>query len=227
MNKQRKQLVKKTDELIKAAIQKIDDEPKNAQNYYDLGSLLTELKNYEQAEALFRKALPLFATEQHDSSLLYYGLGNVLYAAGLYAQAVEVFQKVQEQKLQQDAYLMLAQSEFAQEHYQQALAFALTAAERGSQQDAAHLLMGESFLALGDFEHAQEYFEQVRTREPQNFKANFELGVINLVLGKENPCYFQQAQKSDPSAFKRMQSRLADIEKVLLAKKNTTHEKKA
>ncbi|KRL04652.1 tetratricopeptide repeat protein [Liquorilactobacillus oeni] len=219
MNKKKEKLIKETDNLVKKAIKKIDDHPEVPQNYYNLGVLLTELKNYEQAQELYIKALYLFKKNKEAADLLHYGSGNVFYAAGLYEKAVKEFQRVTGSSLKQEAYLMLAQTEFAQDHYQQAVAFALTVAEKEEKSIPALMLLGESFLALGNFETAKKYFEKVVNYEPAHFKANFELGVLELVSGGKGTAYFQCAQGIDAQAFAAMKTRLVDIERVVAARK--------
>ena len=46
-----------TNQLVHRLIVAIDQQPEKVNNYYDLGSLLTRLQSYEQAEELFMKAL--------------------------------------------------------------------------------------------------------------------------------------------------------------------------
>ena len=51
---------KETEKLVHKLVEAIDEHPDKVNNYYDLGSLLTRLNDYQQAEELFMKALGIF-----------------------------------------------------------------------------------------------------------------------------------------------------------------------
>ncbi|WP_281164908.1 tetratricopeptide repeat protein [Liquorilactobacillus sicerae] len=215
----RKQQQAKLAAKIKKLIKAIDLKPKDPQQYYALGMLLTKAQQYTQAEELFKRAINFFKHQHLATDLLEYGLGNVLYSAGLYQKSLTVFQQVKSADLKNDAYLMIAQNYYAQENYQQALVFALTVSEQAKTQQAdGWLLAGESLLALGNLKLAAKYFDQVLVNRPTNFQANFERGVIEMVWQQESERFFKQAKKSDPVKFAHQQERLADIERVLIAK---------
>lgn len=204
---------------IKKLIKAIDLRPKDPQQYYALGMLLTKSQQYSQAEELFKRAINFFKHQHLATDLLEYGLGNVLYSAGLYQESLTAFQQVKSADLKNDAYLMIAQNYYAQENYQQALAFALTVSEQTkNQQVDGWLLAGESFLALGNLKLAAKYFDQVLANRPTSFQANFERGVIEMVWQQQGDRFFKRAEKADPTKFAQQQERLADIERVLIAK---------
>ena len=112
-----KNIKNKAEELIKDLIQKIDNNPYDAQAYYNLGVALNDAHSAEQAEELFKKALNIFANSKEKSSLMHYGLGNVYYTNSMYDKAIVEFKKVQSEKLKQDSMLMMAQAYYAQENY--------------------------------------------------------------------------------------------------------------
>ena len=80
----REEQKKQTERLVHKLITAIDESPDKANNYYDLGSLLTRLQDYAQAEELFMKALGIFEAkgDQEAQNLLNYGLGNLYYEVG-------------------------------------------------------------------------------------------------------------------------------------------------
>lgn len=209
---------KKLTASVKKLISDIDHDPQDPQKYYALGMLLTKSVQYTQAEELFKRAINYFENEKLPTDLLEYGLGNVFYAAGLYQDSLQIFQKITDKKLKNDAYLMIAQNYYAQGNYQQALVFALTVSERSSlqQQLAAWLLAGESLMALGNLKLAAEYFDRVLKQKPDDFKTNFDRGVIEMVLHQDAQKYFEKAEQIDPQKFKQKQQRLTDIERVLI-----------
>ena len=129
-----KNIKNKAEELIKDLIQKIDNNPYDAQAYYNLGVTLNDAHSAEQAEELFEKALNIFANSKEKSSLMHYGLGNVYYTNSMYDKAIVEFKKVQSEKLKQDSMLMMAQAYYAQENYPQAMMYALTVSENTKEQ---------------------------------------------------------------------------------------------
>ena len=72
----REEQKKQTERLVHKLITAIDEYPDKANNYYDLGSLLTRLQDYAQAKELFMKALGIFEAkgDQEAQNLLNYGL---------------------------------------------------------------------------------------------------------------------------------------------------------
>lgn len=209
--------IQETTHAVRKLVAAVDEDPNNPQVYYNLGSMLTELKNYQQAEKLFKKALHFFK-DNKQKAILHYGLGNVFYANGLYQEAIGEFQKIKQDKLKLDALLMIAQAEYAQNNYQVSLAYALTVAEQRNDHDSL-MLLGENFLALGNFSQAEKYFDKVLSEWPNDEKANFQRGIIGLVAGEDNELFFEKVKKSNPEYFKKMKSRLVDVERFIAARK--------
>ena len=89
----REEKKKETEKLVHKLIQAIDEHPDKVNNYYDLGSLLTRLNDYTQAEELFMKALGIFEAKgaQDAQDLLNYGLGNLYYEVGKVDRAIELY----------------------------------------------------------------------------------------------------------------------------------------
>lgn len=215
---QQKKKEKELAASVKKLISDIDNDPQNSERYYALGMLLTKSAQYEPAEELFKRTINYFENEHLPTDLLQYGLGNVFYTAGMYQDSLRVFQKISDKRLKNDAYLMIAQNYYAQGNYQQALVFALTVSEQSliQQQMAAWSLVGESLMALGNLKLAADYFDRVLKQKPNEFKTNFDRGVIEMVLHRDAKKYFEIAEQIDPLEFKRKQQRLTDIERVLV-----------
>ena len=150
------------------------------------------------------------------TELLHYGLGNVYYASELYDEAIAQFNLIQDGKLQAEAYTMLAQAYYAKADYQKALVFALTASEK--MRSAATLsLMGDCFLALGNFGPAKDYYQQALQLEPNDTRINFQLGVLAVVNGADPTSYFARAKQSDPKLYQTLKTRLNDVEQTMQA----------
>lgn len=202
------------DTILHELIDKIDQNPYEPQGYYNLGTFLVTQKNYVQAEELFKRALNVFKDQPKQQQVLYYGLGNVYYESELYEQAIATFQKIQDIKLKGQAYLMLAQSYYAKKNYQQALAFALTASEEQQCFDESLNLVADCFLALGDFNQAQKYYQKILQKDINNVHANFHYGLCLVVLGKDPARYFERVKHQDLAYYQKMQQRLTDIQNL-------------
>lgn len=202
----------KSNKIVHELVGKVEREPDNPDVYYELGSYLTKIKDYSHAEELYKKALSHFDEKNMKSDLLEYGLGNVFYEAELYPEAIQSFQKVTNQAMKENAFLMMAQSYMAQESYQQALAFAITAQEINPESIDTNELIGDIFLALGQFENAARYYDQVLKVDDNHAKANFQRGLVGMVLGNPSDAYFMRSKSSDEVYFDAQKKRLSEIE---------------
>lgn len=212
---EREKLQVKNDRVIKRLIADLDKDPYDPKRYYDLGSMLTTIQSFQQAEELFLKGLNVFEKEPQKQELLHYGLGNVYYSTGLYAKATAEFSKVKDKKLNADALLMIAQGYFAQNQYQQAMVYALTASENSPNEPDAKSLLGNCFLATGDFRNAQKYYDQALSLKPNDVRVNFQRGLTALVQGQDADRFFTKVKKRDPQYFEKHKERLNDIATVV------------
>lgn len=212
-NKQAAEAEKATHQLVKA----IDRDPYNVDNYYQLGVILTEMQSFPQAEELLKRAITIFKKDQDKVDLLTYGLGNVYYTAGLYDNAISEFQKVSNPSLKSDAYLMIGQSKYAQQDYQQAMVFALTASEQKPSGKSSKRLLADCFLALGQFKQAENFYQQVLQIDSKDLRALFQLGVVKLTLEGPQAAnqYFNKVKQRDRDYFDRMSERLNDVQRFI------------
>lgn len=208
---------KQTEQLVHRLVQAIDEHPEKYNNYYDLGSLLTRLQDYEQAEELFLKALGIFEPQgdQKAINLLKYGLGNLYYSADQIDQAIKYYNQIDDAKLVADAYLMLAQSYMKKQNYKQAVAFGLTALEHREDDPEIAQVLGDSFLALGDFKQAKEYYNQILKHHPGRADTQFNRGLVAMALGEPYEQYLTQAKQLDLDYYERSEARIADIQHAL------------
>lgn len=210
---------RKADETLHKLVEDIDNHPDDYRTYYDLCSFLVQLHNYTQAEELMMKALGLFAGRSKKAKeTLTYGLGNVYYAAGEYDKAIEQFNSLSDGNMKTDAYIMLAQSYMAKEDYKKAVVFALTAQGFRRQDPEINYLLASSLLALGNFKEAAEFYDKVLAAKPNDGKANFDRGIVAMVLEEDFSAYFDKAKSNNPKYFEKGQKRLADIEKFIQVK---------
>lgn len=206
---------------IHKLVEKVDHEPDNYHNYYDLATFLVEAKDYEQAEELLMKALGLFDKSNQDvKDTLKFGLGNVYYAAAEYDKAIKIFQEIDDKKLQEESYIMLAQSYMAKGDNKRAMVFALSAQSARHDDPDVNQMIGDNLLALGNFAQAGDFYDIVLKTEPENGKANFNRGLVAMVNGEDFENYFAKAKQADPAYFEKGQQKLKDIEKVIQINKD-------
>lgn len=211
-----------TQRLVHQLVQAIDNEPYRVNNYYDLGSFLTRLKDYEQAEELFMKALGVFdqRNDPDAMNLLRYGLGNVYYEAGEPDKALKEYGKIDDNHRKADAYLMMAQSMMKKHQYKQAVAFGLTAHDLRKQDPEIDEVLGDSLLALGEFKQAGKYYDAILKHHPGRADTQFNRGIVAMTQGEDPDDYFQQAQQLDPHYYEESTKRLKQIEATLKKQKD-------
>lgn len=219
IQKEHEEKQKKADETLHKLVNDIDEHPNDYRTYYDLGAFLVELHNFTQAEELIMKALGLFADKNKKAKeVLTYGLGNVYYAAGEFDKSIEQFNSLSSSDMKADAYIMLAQSYMGKKDYKKAVVFALTAQGSRKQDPDVNYLLGSSLIALGNFSEAAQFLDNTLHAQPKNGKANFDRGIVAMVLEEDFDYYFENAKKYDKKYFDNGQKRLADIEKFVQAK---------
>ncbi|MCD7129674.1 tetratricopeptide repeat protein [Limosilactobacillus agrestis] len=208
---------KETEKLVHKLVEAIDEHPDKVNNYYDLGSLLTRLNDYQQAEELFMKALGIFEAkgDKDAMNLLNYGLGNLYYEIGKVNEAIKLYNKIDDPKLKADSYLMLAQSYMKKGQYKQAVAYGLTALELHPDDPEINQVIGDSLLALGEFKQAKAYYDAILKYHPGRADTQFNRGIVAMVLGEPYKNYLAQAKQLDPNYYHKSEQRLNDIEKTL------------
>ncbi|MBB1085254.1 tetratricopeptide repeat protein [Limosilactobacillus fastidiosus] len=223
----RKEQKKQTERLVHKLITAIDEHPEKANNYYDLGSLLTRLQDYAQAEELFMKALGIFEAknDQEAQNLLNYGLGNLYYEVGKVDQAIKLYNKIDDKKLKADSYLMLAQSYSKKKQYRQAVAYGLTAHELRPEDPEINQALGDALLALGEFKQAASYYDAILKRHPGRADTQFNRGLVAMVLGEPYKDYLNQARQLDLDYYTKSEKRIAEIEKTLQATQKPQNDK--
>lgn len=210
---------KETEKLVHKLIEAIDEHPEKVNNYYDLGSLLTRLNDYQQAEELFMKALGIFEAKNDQAALnlLNYGLGNLYYEVGKVNAAIKLYNKIDDAKIKADSYLMLAQSYMKKGQHKQAVAYGLTAHELRKEDPEINQVIGDSLLALGEFDQAKNYYDAILKHHPGRADTQFNRGIVAMVLGEPYKDYLVQAKQLNPNYYHKSEKRLAEIEKTLQA----------
>lgn len=212
----RAKIAKEVDMTIKDLIAKIDANPTQWQYYNDLVIILTQIGDYNSAEELAMKALGLFVSDKASQQTLLYTLGNVYYSAGEYQKAVSYYQQIDDKNVKSDAFVMLAQSFMAQQDYQQAFVYALTAHEQLPEDEQLMVLLGDICLALGDFTRADTYYLKA-LEVSSDMSALFGRGLVALALGNEDKAtaLFTQVKDTDLHFYQVNQQRVDEIVTVL------------
>lgn len=223
----REEQKKQIERLVHKLITAIDKSPDKANNYYDLGSLLTRLQDYAQAEELFMKALGIFEAkgDQEAQNLLNYGLGNLYYEVGKVDQAIKLYNKIDDKKLKADSYLMLAQSYSKKKQYKQVVAYGLTAHELRPEDPEIDQALGDALLALGEFKQAASYYDAILKHHPGRADTQFNRGLVAMVLGEPYKDYLNQARQLDLDYYTKSEKRIAEIEKTLQATQKPQNDK--
>lgn len=223
----REEQKKQTERLVHKLITAIDESPDKANNYYDLGSLLTRLQDYAQAEELFMKALGIFEAkgDQEAQNLLNYGLGNLYYEVGKVDQAIKLYNKIDDKKLKADSYLMLAQSYSKKKQYKQVVAYGLTAHELRPEDPEIDQALGDALIALGEFKQAASYYDAILKHHPGRADTQFNRGLVAMVLGEPYKDYLNQARQLDLDYYTKSEKRIAEIEKTLQATQKPQNDK--
>ena len=210
---------KQTEQLIHRLVEAINEAPDKFNNYYDLGSLLTRLQDYEQAEELFMKALGIFEPkgDQKAVNLLKYGLGNLYYSVGHVDRAISYYNQIEDAKLKGDAYLMLAQSYMKKQAYKQAVAYGLTALDLRPTDPEIAQVLGDSCLALGEFKPAKDYYDRILKRHQGRADTQFNRGLVAMALGEPYESFLTQAKQLDPDYYAKSEQKIAEIEHTLQA----------
>lgn len=198
-------------QAVSKLVKQIDDHPEDYHLNYELATVLLDMQDVEQAEELLIKSRGLFSDDDQATNLLTYGLGNVYYQAAAYDKAAAEFAKVTDEKLQLDAYQMLAQTYTQQNNYQKAFAFALTVHDANKQDPTANALLGDILMAMGNFNQAADFYDQALMADPKNGKVNFNRGLTAMVLGQDEAPFMKAAEQNDPDYVKRSQEKVNDI----------------
>lgn len=208
---------KQSAQLVHQLVTAIDEEPNKFNNYYELGSLLTRLHDYAQAEELFMKGLTRFKQRGDARAVTYlnYGLGNLYYEADRVDEAIKYYNLIEDEKMKADAYLMLAQSYVKKGQYKQAVAYGLTAHELEDSDPEISQVLGDALLALGEFKQARDYYDLILRRHPGRADTQFNRGLVAMALHEPYQQYLEQAQQLSPDYYQKSERRIAEIEKTL------------
>ena len=95
--------------------------------------------------------------------------------------------------------------------------FSFNCSRNRKQDPSINLLIGQCLIALGDFKQ-KGYYDLVLKSNPHNGEANFNQGLIAMVLGEPFEGYCKNAENM-MLYFDKEQGKLSDIEKFIQIRK--------
>lgn len=198
---------------VKLLVQAIDEDGQDIDNYLQLATYLTTLKDYDQAEELLKKALHQFP----DNLDLMYNLGVLYYEIEAFPLAEQQFQKLVKQKADTENYLMLARIYYKQQNYAKAMAFALTAHDQDPKAVAPNIMLGDSLLSMGRLKQAKPFYLKAHELAPDNMESLFGAGVVAFILDRDDRL-LEEVKAKNPEYYQKQTKRLSEIEQFLKTK---------
>ncbi|GHV98216.1 hypothetical protein lacNasYZ03_07240 [Lactobacillus nasalidis] len=199
----------KVNEAIHALIGKIDQAPKQTDNYLQLATYLLDQGSAEQAQELLTKAQGLVDDPQdltYDLAVCDYALGNFDQALARLAQIPDDDLTMYQKAL---VYLKLGQSS-------KALAYALSIKQTD---DRVRELIGDIWLALGDLQAAKASYLQIPAAQ-RTSKLNFLLGLTCFSSDREKAeSFFAKSKAQDAKYYQKAKDQYESLLKLLSQQK--------
>lgn len=198
----------KTEQAIHQLVKKIDQDPKNVDNYLQLSTYLIDQNSIDQALELLQKA----SVVVDDPKVLTYNLAVCYYIKGDFNKSLSLLDKLEntQETMYQKALVFLKLGQ-----YQKALAYALSLT---SQDERTLELLGDIWLSLGDLKQAKENYKKI-SAEDRNAKVEFLLGLTLLEESlKQAQLHFDLSKQKNPTYFKQANSQYASLLKLIRGK---------
>ncbi|MBD5430071.1 tetratricopeptide repeat protein [Lactobacillus sp.] len=179
------------DRAIHLLVKKIDQYPKQVENYLQLSTYLIEQNSIDQALELLQKAQGIVDNPEE----LIYNIAVCYYMQGEYQKSLALLDRLSndDETLYQKALVFIKLGQ-----YQKALAYAMTIKNL----DTKSLeLLGDIWLSLGDLKEANKTFKRINS-ENRNAKVNFLLGLTVLEQDRDlAQKYFNLSKQKDAVYF--------------------------
>lgn len=205
-----------TNQLVAKLIDRIDKNPDNYHNYYNLSVVLVELHDYDQAEELLLKSIKLFENNNNALNTFNFGLGNLYYILSDYNRAIAFLLRVTDKKLQIDSFQLLAQIYLQLKQYKRAISFANLVYEKKKNDPDILELLGDIYLSEGDFDKSIYFYKKALC-----FKKTAKLYLNMSLLYKlknnidDSKVYIKKAKKLDISYVNRKINLINDLGEFL------------
>ncbi len=168
----------KYEKAVESFVKAIEEEPKNAVGYINMGNVFASLGDPEKAEPFFQQAITL----DEDAGTAYYGLANLYFNNERYEEASKLYEKaIQKGVNEADAYYMLGKSLERSDQTKLALPYLQRATELAPNDLEARLSYGILLANMELFTQAAEEFKFVLENEEENADAHYNLGFLYAV----------------------------------------------
>ena len=168
----------KYEKAVESFVKAIEEEPKNAVGYINMGNVFASLGDPEKAEPFFQQAITL----DEDAGTAYYGLANLYFNNERYEESSKLYEKaIQKGVNEADAYFMLGKSLERIDQTKLALPYLQRATELAPNDLEARLSYGILLANMELFTQAAEEFSFVIEHDEKNADANCNLGFLYAV----------------------------------------------
>lgn len=172
----------KYEQAVEAFVKAVDEEPKNAVGYINLGNVFASLGDPEKAEPFFQQAITL----DEEAGTAFYGLANLYFNKERYEEAAKLYEKAIRKGVNEaDAYFMLGKSLERSDKEKLALPYLQRAAELAPEDLEARLSYGILLARLELFEEAGNEFRFVIEQDEDHADAHYNLGFLYAVSTDE------------------------------------------
>lgn len=196
------------DRAIHLLIKKIDQHPKQVENYLQLSTYLIEQNSPDQALELLKKAQGLVDKPQE----LTYNIAVCYYMQGEFKKSLALLDTLpnDDETLYQKALVFIKLGQ-----YQKALAYAMTIKVTD---ERTLELLGDIWLSLGNLQQANQAYKKITT-EKRNAKVNFLLGLTVLDQDRNQAQkYFNLSKKKDSAYFANAEKQYAALMEMVRGK---------
>lgn len=158
----------------------VERAPRLPDAYFQQGRVLSELKQFDEAEAAYREVLALNPTYQG----VWYNLGNNAYRQQAYEEAVTFYRRAHAQSPSAMALVSLGWTYVAQDEIERARRAYQDAIARDSTYSLAYARLGQLYEDQGNLEDALKYSRKALNLEPSNGKYRYAVGSQLLRLDR-------------------------------------------
>ncbi|MBE1554623.1 tetratricopeptide repeat protein [Sporosarcina limicola] len=166
------------EKAVEAFMKAVEQDPKNAIGYINLGNVFASLSDAEKAEPFFQKAITL----DKEAGTAYYGLANLYYNKERYEEAAKLYETAIRQGVEEaDAYFMLGKSLERTGNEKLALPYLQRAAELAPEDLEARLSYGILLANMELFKEAGAEFRFILKQDEEHADAHYNLGLLYAV----------------------------------------------
>lgn len=209
----------KKEDAVEVLTKYLVDNQDDLEAYLALSSMLSKMGALEESEKILLSGLATFP----NNGDLIYSLGTLYFASEHYPEAIKQFESLKNTEREADADYMLGLSYFHLKDFNRSFLYALTAHDHDPNALDTDQLLADSAFNLGDFNTAQQFYNEMLKLDGRNLHALYRLGLIEYADGDPDSDYFELVKKIDLDYFNAQNKHLADIEKYMKIKKDRSN----